>query len=1280
MTAKRLTRKFLKITAYFLGVLLVLMTAFHFWFIYHAEDLVEDLVSFQSKHTLALKVDKFKFNWFTYRMELRNPVFYSTNLTASTSYQLRIKKMDIRVRAILPLLFEKKILIDSLHLENPDIIVTKLRVNTKDTTAPADTSVSLTQEMGRIYNSIQEALSVLDVNSFQIDKGKFSLINRINLSESPVVITNIHLHLDNLTVNSTDEGNEKKILFSDNVALHTTNQNIVFPDGRHRLSFSQFRINILKRFVEFDSCTIMATRGDSASNSFRVFFDKLQMTNIDFSTLYHNEIIKADSVYCINPRFRLDVDLPKRKGAGISPPKLDELVRQLTGDMQLAFVVVENGSFDINTIRDGRPSSFTSDHNNFELQGLEIKKSNERALTVDKFVMAIRNYENFLRDSAYAIQFDSILINDNRISLSNFAYKELQNNKTVNSLSMPSFELQGLSWDELIYDQQLKADKVTLYSPVINYNVARNKRIHSGDIFQALAGIGSFMQLEQLNINKGQINLLFKNDAALMLENADMSVQANQLVNSRQLSNIQRSVNELFFERGVFTMGNLIAILSGVKFSGDGNNQLRADRLEIKNGSNLDINAAGVTINTLLIDDDIKQAVINGISWKKADIKLASFPSQIKNNSARFNLREIVGTNTKLLLNEGDLKLSLHLRELSAAELSTITGSKPIVTGLKASGNDLRMTNGLLQLNIDDVQVADRQLSVLSNVSFKRTDEHDSLNVRIPQLEFEPDINMFIGGNINSANVRLVRPDIQLHVNRSGNRKSLENKFNLPQTSINSLVIEQPILRLSNNSAKGIATLNWDGRVDKIVLTDMQVAHNSPTRISSKKVELSLHNFLYTGAGGKKFDAKDGKLNVQLNDVELQQTETNDWDWKGVITRLDARNFILDSLGKNCATLTLTTAKLNDFALISTSLLNMRELIASNARFRLEEFTGSYNDGKNHYSWNNTTYDKYTRMLSADSFAYQPVKDQQSFINESSWQTDYITGKTGAISFGPFDIEKYIRDTVMDMGVLNVDNGRLTVFRDKRVPRKPGIVRPLPGQQLKQLPIHVQVDTVRVNNSHVEYEEYNEKTNDAGKVTVAKLNGQITRVRNHNLHHSDSLHLIASAFIADSIYTRLNVKQSYTDSLGGFLMTVQMGPADLAVLNPVLRALASAELKSGRLDTLSMRVVGRDELAFGEIKMSYHNLKVLVLKKGGGKKPLLSGIKNFFANTLIKNESNEKGSRIFIRRQKDRSAINYLVKITLNGITNTITGKKSKKAYRKNKEEISKKPLPPGGM
>ncbi|MEI9911910.1 MAG: hypothetical protein WDO71_21065 [Bacteroidota bacterium] len=53
-------------------------------------------------------------------------------------------------------------------------------------------------------------------------------------------------------------------------------------------------------------------------------------------------------------------------------------IQQLTGDLELKFVVVQNGSFDINTVREGRPSSFTSNNNNFELQGLRIQKNDLR--------------------------------------------------------------------------------------------------------------------------------------------------------------------------------------------------------------------------------------------------------------------------------------------------------------------------------------------------------------------------------------------------------------------------------------------------------------------------------------------------------------------------------------------------------------------------------------------------------------------------------------------------------------------------------------------------------------------------------------------------------------------------------------------------------------------------------------------------------------------------------------------------------------------------------------
>src|SRR5690606_33223047 len=375
---------------------------FHFWFVNHAERLIEDMVEVRSNGKLKLDVEKFRFNWFSYDMELRNAVFYSADTTAATSYRFSVRSMHITVKEIIPLVFEKRIIIDSLRLLDPDIRVTRLRAPRSDTSE--STPVSLPQEMGRVYNSIQDALDVLKVDKFHIDNGKFTLENLVQPDQLPVTITNIDFHLVNLVVDSTQRSGSQ-ILFSDNVAMHTYDQDILFPDGRHRLQFSNFRINLQNRMVEFDSCTLTAMKGDSANSSFTIFFDKLLLTNIDFDTLYRTEVIKADSVYCINPRFRLDVELPSRDSERKPPPKLNELIQQLTGDLQLEFVIVQNGAFDINTIRDGEPSSFTSTNNNFELQGLRIQERSPRPLTVRSFAMAIRNYENFLGDSTYAMQF-----------------------------------------------------------------------------------------------------------------------------------------------------------------------------------------------------------------------------------------------------------------------------------------------------------------------------------------------------------------------------------------------------------------------------------------------------------------------------------------------------------------------------------------------------------------------------------------------------------------------------------------------------------------------------------------------------------------------------------------------------------------------------------------------------------------------------------------------------------------------------------------------------------
>jgi len=134
-----------------------------------------------------------------------------------------------------------------------------------------------------------------------------------------------------------------------------------------------------------------------------------------------------------------------------------------------------------------------------------------------------------------------------------------------------------------------------------------------------------------------------------------------------------------------------------------------------------------------------------------------------------------------------------------------------------------------------------------------------------------------------------------------------------------------------------------------------------------------------------------------------------------------------------------------------------------------------------------------------------------------------------------------------------------------------------------------------------------------------------------------------------------------------------MGPADLTILNSILKPLASAELRSGQLDSMSMRVTGREAFATGEMKMVYRDFKINVINTNNKKRGLIS----FFVNSLIKNKNTEKMGTVFFKRLRDRSAINYLVKITLSGVSSSIGIKKSDKLARKNKQQIRKSALLP---
>ncbi|MEO6612276.1 MAG: hypothetical protein ABIT05_06045 [Chitinophagaceae bacterium] len=1277
MTVKRINKRLFRIAGIILGILIVLLTAFHFWFKAHAKGLIEDLVESKSHGKLKLKIGKFHFNYFNKNMELENAVFYTTDTaTGSTAYRFSVEKIKLKAKAILPIVFKKRILIDSLNLIRPVIVVTRLRVIDKpDKKTKQD--VSIPEEMGKVYSSIQDALVVLQVKRFQIDDGTFTLINKIDPGQLPMTVTNLHFHIDNLKVDSSKTRAQEKILFSDNIVLRSHDQNILFPDGRHRLSFSAFRINLEKKVVEFDSCTIAATRTDSSSASFDVFFDALFLTNIDFDTLYKSEVIKADSVYCVNPKFNLQVVTGKKKGSNKAPPKLEDIIQQLTGDLQLGYVIVTNADFNIKTIKDDHPSTFTFSNNNFEMQGLSIDQQAAKPIKVRSFAMAIRNYENFIKDSSYSIKFDSILFKDDQITLSNFLFNKLENGKIINSFSIPQFSLQGLSWDDLVFEKRLRAEQAIMFSPRISYTAPGKSKGKAGkqNLFQSLGAINEYMDLQYLDISNGSIDLKFRNNLRVQLQNANVSVQSNSLLTSTRLSGIKNSLTNLSFSNGIIHAGNMTIELNDIRYVGK-SGQFGASSIHVNNHQkSIGINLKDVAVDKMQADEVSGNIFADGVSWQSGDIavKTALSAGNKKADAPTIELLNVHGGNTPVHIIIGGKQVTTTLENISFTELVKKPGSKLKLEGLDITGRQLQLKDNNLHLSVAGYDITDNSKSSFRQLTYKNNTGKMEASVSIPSLTAIPHIQAILNGEIALEAMNISKPVVDIHLHSTKEPKQ-ENTNNGSPIKISGIRMTQPVIHFTEEKDSGLLSLNWQGEKNASNFLEAKELNASTGKTLINGLNFYLTDFIFTNPGGKTFQTGEGKVSAQIKSIKLQQEEKQPLNWEAAITRFDARDFRLDSIGKANGNFVMKSGTVENLSVRSSTISNLRELVASNRSFQLKQFTGHYYDDNHKIGWSNAGYDRNNNTFSLDSFFFRPALEKDSFIAHQNFQTDYMTFQFGAASIGPVDLDALIKDNRIKIGTASFDKFLFADYKDKQLPFNPGIIKPLPVGLLKKISQQVSADLLQFTNAQVEYTETGEKTRKPGTIPITRMTVRIQNARNFNTGPADSLTMQATGYVMDSLWIRMKVKESYWDSLGGFLMTVQMKSADLTVLNTALVPLSSIMIQSGYLDTLSMRAVGREYLSLGEMKMFYHDLKVRVLKNGDtARRSLLTGL----ANLLIKNNNSSRTGNVFFIRKRDRSAINYLIKIAMSGISSSIGVKGNKKMIRKYKKELDERKLPP---
>ncbi len=1263
-----LEKKILKTLGILLGIIIVFVTALHIYVVNNAEKLIEDLVKTESKDKLRLKVKNIKFNYFSRKVELQQVVFYSNDsLDINTAYRFSVDNIKLRVKALIPIFTRKELLVDSIYLSAPSIIVTRLK--------PADTAVkkdiSIPEEMGRIYNSIIDALKKIHVTRFELNEGSFTLQNKLKPDQIPLTITNLHIHIDNLKIDTTAD--PANLFFSDQMVFRTRNQDILFPDGNHRLAFSRFRINIRRKIIEIDSCTLSGKRSDNSRSGFNVYLDTLKLVNVDFNALYERELIKADSVFCKNPQIKFQFELKDKNAAKKKLPNMDSIIQQMTGDLLLNYIGVTNAAIDITTYRGNNPSSFTSEKNNFEMKGLSIDQKLAQPVSLEGFDMAIRNYENYLKDSSYVLRFDSIRLRENRILLSNFSVNT-EPFKDNRNIKVKQFALSGLSWGDLLFDRRISARQATLYNPVIDFVQPETvKAKKNRGISSSLDAVNQFMELEKIQIVEGQIKITARNKTELLLQNANLLMNTRDVVTDPTVTTVESAIEELNFSKGVLKLKNFTVNMDNTFYDGK-NSLLTLEKIKVYSRQQVyNISAKNTTLQNVQFDETNNLLSAESINWTQADVEINLLTKEKKPASSpmTFILNNISGKNTTVNMNSEKGAASVFLNTVSLKKIFRQEYIK--IEELKTTGKDLVYFTPSLELNVSAFSFFDLASSSISSFQLKQTKNKNSLSVKIPEVKFIPDINSIISGNMEIKNVKLIQPELNIIVNEKVTAQ--ENKP-LPDINIDSIEIESPNFSMQNSVSKGLSFFHWDGNSNSLFLKNIQSSkQEKQLTIAAAKGELS--NISFSDSLGKRTNSGNGTADVYLEKIKLQPGEK--MNWQTTVKEFTAKNFDTDSLGKKPATIKLHQAKLENLVIGSEFISSMPVLIKNNPAFSISNVSGFMIDTKNNFQLHNLSFNNAAQLISIDSFAYKPVIGLDEFIAASPFQTDYMTLKSGKIAITKFNLLQYLTDSIVRIGDLNISNPYFTSYRDKRPPFNAGIYKPLAAKLIQKIQFKISIDTVKIKNGTTVYTEVSDKTNEAGIIPVTRMNGDIFPIKNFNLTLSDTFRIRLNGYLMDTAWIRLRTRESYLDTLSGFLLTLRMRPGDLQYLNPVLAPLASVKLQSGYLDTLNMRVVGQEYISLGQMKMFYHDLKVQFLRNSGEeKKRFLTGLLTFIANSfVIKNKNDKHAGVVYFPRLRDRSFINYYIKIVMSGMASSVGAKNNKKLLRKYKKQIKLRQLPP---
>lgn len=1169
--------------------------------------------------------------------------------------RLRVGNVDLN-----EVFMTSNVRIDEIVLNDPEIMVQNNDLSEKDSTATGD-----------LNELIEGILKSFEVQELSVNNGQFTTFSLSDTLKNRIDIKKLDFKMINFYLGEDGSRKTDQFFYGEDAAMDIENADLYLSDEVHviygdRVSVSSFKDEIIIENVTVEPRADALEQG-LASHIMRISLPKLELSRTDLKRLYNEGIFTIEEMLIQSPKVEITELSQPEENKERGPVR--ELLEGYMNEIAIGKMDLRAGEVQFKNEKGVRSNDIGFEKFSLLLEKVFLQPNLDSEVRnqflAEEMVLSLDKYRLKLRDNLHEFLADRVLIDSKQslVVVTNFTLRPENPDSTqvildtygksvIMDISIPEFRVEGIDLMSAYLDEKLVVNRILVPSPVANFTRFRKEstansaiQVESPDEIQdLLTSYFSTVQIDSISFSDGQVqykNFAGKRDISLSEDSLSLNLKGFYLEKG-----LAKNPDRTFFS------DEIDLILRKYDFSvAGGNYEVDTDGLRFNSRSK----TIEIDNLTLSPSSTIRSKIALSLNLPSVSLEGVDIESFLFDNQLQLDRLAVDGSEISLEINRN------YQKEVTAEKPDQEAGKTLPKSIELVSIGAIEATNSNLSLNYRvgeddfesiqtdfDLGITGLNLDSAANAQKDIASLFDEINLTLKDFSYTlPD------------SIHTIRFS-DVYVDNTADETIFSHFEIVPSTTSGSL--GSPIF-----SAK-IDTLGVrNNTIREIQSTG--VLDFTQLRLMNPRIDIYLDTVSQTRKPSPKTDSVPAKSGGLIESILLQDVLINNGNIAlhnketGQIPRMAFNNVSIGLEGLNLDLMKRSTK------------VNPQLLLEKDLSLSLSDYDIYTKDSLSKLSIGKVRYLDNTFIL--DSVHYRPALGRYEFLRAKGYQEDALDAFVTRIKLEGIDFDAYFANKNLKAHVLRLEGLQMEVFRDKRIPFKEGVIKPMPQYLMENAPFDMELDSVILSDGFIRYEEFVPRAMLPGSIYFDELNASIApfvmRKSTEEFPLKSSLLYVTAQLMGDGdveLVADMNFGDPYPMDVD-----VRLGEFDLTKLNSMVTRSSFIRILDGTVTDAKWGFKMDDDVARGKMNFRYEDLKIefvdsLTLQRGRGK----LGLMTFLANAFTKSDNPRKFfnrrvvSRIYFERDKSRFIFGGWWRATFSGLRGAV-GLGQPAAPKKEEEE-----------